>query len=234
MNPFYKKLLFLLLSLNCLVQIHCVGQPVNELFEKLKKKINAIDNYEADALMKTNVSFLKVPAANVKIYFQKPNQVKIKNEQGISFVPKGIMNMNLSSIINGNNYMVIDAGTEIIKNINVRILKLLPIANHDDGLVLATIYVNEKDLLILKTETTTKENGTYQLELSYGKYSKYGLPDHLVFSFNTKDYKLPKGITFDFDDGSNTKKTLEKKQGNMDITFKNYTINKGIPSNVFK
>ena len=37
--------------------------------------------------------------------------------------------------------------------------------------------------------------------MSYGKYINYGLPDKVVFSFNTKDYKLPKGISLEFDDG---------------------------------
>lgn len=31
--------------------------------------------------------------------------------------------------------------------------------------------------------------------MSYGAFGQYGLPDKVVFSFNTKDYKLPKGIT---------------------------------------
>jgi hypothetical protein len=33
-----------------------------------------------------------------------------------------------------------------------------------------------------------------KLEMSYGKYIAYGLPDKVIFSFNTKDYKLPKEL----------------------------------------
>ena len=33
------------------------------------------------------------------------------------------------------------------------------------------------------------------LEMTYGKYAEYGLADKVIFSFNTKDYKLPKGVT---------------------------------------
>ncbi len=33
-----------------------------------------------------------------------------------------------------------------------------------------------------------------------------GLPDQIIFSFNTQDFKLPKGVTFDYDDGTAKKK----------------------------
>ena len=72
---------------------------------------------------------------------------------------------------------------------------------------------------------------------SYGKYISFGLPDKIVFSFNTKDYKLPKGVTFDFDDGTPVKQDPEKnknRKGRAEITISTYTINKGLSDDVFK
>jgi hypothetical protein len=90
--------------------------------------------------------------------------------------------------------------------------------------------------VILKTKTTTRDNGTYELQMSYGKYIAYGLPDKIIFSFNTKDYKMPKGVTFDFDDGTK-KKTAEEKmknqKGKMEIFINSYIINKGIADSIF-
>jgi hypothetical protein len=63
------------------------------------------------------------------------------------------------------------------------------------------------------------------------------LPDRILFSFNTKDYKLPKGITFDFDDGAEAKKVstdLKNKKGQAEITITSYIINKGIADVLFK
>jgi hypothetical protein len=48
---------------------------------------------------------------------------------------------------------------------------------------------------------------------------------------------LPKGITFDFDDGAETKKVstdLKNKKGQAEITITNYIINKGIADVLFK
>jgi len=63
------------------------------------------------------------------------------------------------------------------------------------------------------------------------------LPDKILFSFNTKDYKLPKGITFDFDDGSpkaSSAKPNVPKKGEIEIAISKYQINKGISNDIFK
>lgn len=212
------------------------AQDAAALVQKIKAKIDKVDNYEASGSMKTNVSFLKVPEAQVKIYFKKPNQLKIRNEKGISFVPKGAVSINLNNIVAGDEYSIIDAGTEKIGNTTVRVVKLLP---HDDNaeVVLSTLYIDEANLVIKKAKTTTRQNGSYQLEMSYGKYISYGLPDKVIFTFNTKDYKLPKGVTFDFDDGSETRKAADKTKSNTgmaEIIYNSYIINKGVDDAVFK
>ena len=137
--------------------------------------------------------------------------MKIKNEKGISFIPKGAVSINLSNIISGNQYTAIDAGYDNVNGKKTKVVKLLPIDDNGD-VVLSTLYIDETNLVVLKAKTTTRENGSYQLEMTYGKYANYCLPDKLVFTFNTKDYKLPKGVTFDFDDGAANNKPAEKNK----------------------
>jgi outer membrane lipoprotein-sorting protein len=212
----------------------CAAQDINMLVLKAKQKIDKVNDYEAAARMKTNVTFLKVPIATVKVYFKKPNKLKVKSEKGISFIPKGAVSINMNSILENNDYIIMDAGKDKINNIPVRVARLLPNDDNSD-VVLSTLYIDETNNLIIKSKTTTKENGTYELEMTYGKYAAYGLPDKIIFSFNTKDYKLPKGITFDFDDGSNNTPVnkAKAKKGRAEISFSNYTINKGLPESVF-
>lgn len=225
-----------LLLIGCCISFVSKAQDAEALLKKIKAKIDLVSSYEASGKMKTNVTFLKVPEADVKIYFKKPNQLKIKNEKGISFVPKGAVSINLSNILNGNQYSVIDAGYDSTYKPKVRIIKLLPTDDNAD-VVLSTLYIDEAKLVVLKAKTTTRENGSYQLDMTYGKYANYCLPDKLVFTFNAKDYKLPKGVTFDFDDGStdNKNKPAEKnKNGKAEITFNSYAVNKVLDDSVFK
>ena len=212
-------------------------EDVNMLVQKVREKINLVNDYQANGKMKTNVSFLKVPVATVKLYFKKPERLKIKNEKGISFIPKGAVNMNMSNVLSSGKYSVLDAGTDKVGGTTVKVVKLLPEDDNAD-VVLSTLYIDAVNQVILKSKTTTRDNGTYELEMSYGKYIAYGLPDKIIFSFNTKDYKMPKGVTFDFEDGSQKKTAAEKEKlknqkGKMEIFISGYSINKGIADSVF-
>jgi len=226
------KFLFCLFFIACYQLPTFAQQDVNLLLQKVKAKIESVNDYEANGKMKTNVAFLKVPVATIKMYFKKPNKLKIKNEKGISFVPKGAVSINLNNILSGNKYTVIDIGEDKISGAKVRVVKLLPDDDNAD-IILSTLYIDETNLVIKKAKTTTKDNGTYELEMTYGKYTAYGLPDKVIFSFNTKDYKLPKGITFDFDDGAVKKPAEKNKKGRAEIFLSSYIINKGVLDSVF-
>lgn len=213
------------------------SQDMTVLVKKVKAKLDAVNDYVADGKMKTDVTFIKAPIGNVKIYYKKPNKFKLKRDGGISILPKGGVTVNMSSVVTTDDYDVLYAGEEMVGGVKTKKVKLLP-RNDNSDVVLTTMFIDEASLLIRKAITTTKENGTYEIEMSYGKYSSYGLPDKLIFSFNTKDYKMPKGITMEFDDDDKKSKEMKdkmkNKKGKVEISYTSYTINKGIDDSVFK
>ena len=212
-----------------------IAQDAAQLIKKVKAKLELVDNYEATGVMKTDIAFIKAPIGKIKIYFKKPNLFKIKKEGGLSLLPKGGLSVNLSSLIASSNYSTIDAGIQDLGSKKLRIIKLLPNEESSD-VVITTLYINEKESLIEKAVTTTKENGTYTMLMNYGAYSNFGLPDQVVFEFNTKNYKLPKGITLEFEDDSkplSAAQLLKNKKGRVEINYKNYIVNKGVPAVIF-
>ncbi len=227
-----KKISILFFVLFLFVQLS--AQTPEDLINKIKAKLEKVNDYTAKGKLKTNVIFIKAPIATVKVYYKKPDKMKIVNENGISFIPKGSVNINLAKFLSGSgNYEIVDAGTET--STGLRILKLLP-SDENSEIVLSTLYIDEKTELIKKAKNTTRDNGTYELEMSYGKYVAFSLPDKVIFSFNTKDYKLPKGVTFDYDDGAEKKsgEDLKNKKGKVEITYSEYLINKGVDDSIFK
>jgi hypothetical protein len=212
--------------------VNVKAQTAEEIIKKIKMKLEKIDDYEAEGKMKTNVAFIKAPIATVKVFYKKPDKLLILNESGISFIPRGSVNINISNLfVNMRSFDIIDAGKD---NAGLRVIKLLPKDDTAD-IVLSTLYIDESNMLVKRSKTTTKENGTYELEMQYAKFLQYGLPDKIIFSFNTKDYKLPKGITLDYDDGSEKNgDKLKNVRGTVEISYKNYIINKGIDSKIFK
>lgn len=230
MKTFYSFLFTISYSL---LAHHLHAQDAGTLVKQVKAKIDKVNDYQATGKMKTDVTFLKVPVATVSVFFKKPNKFRISKEKGFAIMPKGGVSVNLQSVLADNNYVALDAGNSTVNGAAVKIIKLLP--NNENGdVVLTTLYIDAAQL-IRKATTTTRENGTYDIELTYGKYAEYALPDKVVFSFNTKDYKLPKGVTLEFDDGEKPEANkLQNKKGRVEITYQSYTINKGVPDSYFK
>jgi len=206
--------------------VNAYAQDMTPLVLKVKAKLDQVNSYTADGVMKTDIVFIKAPISKVKVYYKKPNSFKLERSGGISLLPKGGISVNMSNMLATTNFTAFAAGEATIKGVKVRIVKLIPM-NESSDVVLTTMYIDEANLLIMKAVTTTKENGTYEMEMTYGKFANYGLPDKVVFSFNTKDYKLPKGITLEFEEGAkpNDANLLKNKKGRVTINYTNYVVN---------
>ena len=230
MGSIFKAVIVFLLTCNM-----ASAQDATELVHRLKQKLDRVNDYQASGILKTDVAFIKVPVSNVDIFYKKPDRFKIKKEGGIAILPKGGVSININSILVSDKFTAVPAGSSSIGNTVLTIVKLLPMDEASD-IVLTTLYIDEKNLVVRRAITTTRESGTYEMELSYGKYSDYGLPDKVVFLFNTKDYKIPKGVTFEYDEDEAPKadaSKIQNKKGKVEITYNSYTINKGLTESVF-
>jgi outer membrane lipoprotein-sorting protein len=227
-----KRILVFLIVVIAGVQLQ--AQDVKALLQQVKLKYDKVNDYTATGKMKTNVVFIKAPVATVKIYYKKPDKLKIKNESGISFIPKGSVNINMNNVLGLNNFEAVASGTEKVNGTDCKVVKIFPLSD-EENITRATLYIDEKQLLVLKSVISTKENGTYELVLNYKNYAAYGLPDKVELTFNTKDYKLPKGVSIDYDNGTNkaNEAKMKNKKGKVEITYSNYSINKGVPDSVF-
>jgi outer membrane lipoprotein-sorting protein len=225
-----------LIAFLCSIMISSLlnAQDEAELVKKVKAKLDKVNDYQANGKMKIDVPFINAPESDVIIYFKKPDKYKVKKTGGISILPKGGVSVNTNTLLMNDHYEVVPAKSTDLNGTIVKVVKLLPTDENSD-VVLTTLYIDDKNLVIRKASVTTKENGSYDIELDYGKFINWGLPDKVAFSFNTKDYKLPKGITFDYDKGEQKKdKAIKNKKGKVEITYSNYSINKGISDEVFK
>ena len=228
-----KKISILLICIVFLqTTIACAqGDP---LIEKVAQKLASVNDYVAEGIMKTDVSFIKASLGKVKVYFKKPNLLKVRKEGGISLLPKGGVSLTLNTLLNTKQYTAIQAGNQVLNGKSLRVIKLIP---NDDRLdwVISTLWIDPVDALVYKTATTTKESGSYEISMEYGAYAQYGLASKIIFSFNTKDYKLPNGITLEFGDEEPVSKQqlLKNKKGSIEIRYIRYTINQGIPPHIF-
>jgi outer membrane lipoprotein-sorting protein len=212
------------------------AQDADALVRKLREKMDQVNDYMASGKLKTDVAFLKIPISNILVYYKKPDRFRVKKDGGISLLPKGGVSINLNALMISDHCTAVPAGETVLNGISLRIIKLLPLDENAD-IVITSMYIDEKNLLIYKAVTTTRDNGTYDMQMSYGKFASYGLPDKVIFSFNTKDYKMPKGVTFEYEAGETTSvqdEKLKNRKGKVEITYDNYSINKGVSNDIFK
>lgn len=214
---------------------HASALEAEQLFYALRTKVLTVKDYQADIKMKIDVSYMKIPLLKGKLFFRSPDKMRLEREGGLSLLPRKNINLTLSNLIPTGKVMVLDAGSADIAGKQFRVLKVVP---EDDmgGIILSKIWVDEANMLVVRTETTTRNDGTVIMDLTFGKYSAWALPDKVTIHLDLKDYKLPQGVTMDYNNTPKPKdkeKTGGKQKGTISIQYLKYEINKGISDAVF-
>lgn len=225
----------LLISCFLLLFSSLQAQDADKLLAAAKAKLESVKDYTGEATLSVNVSFMNVPDSRVKVYFLQPDQFKILKPDGISILPKGGMSISLNSLISGKEFTAVPGGYTSMNGRKLATIKLLPV-NENSDIVLSTLLVDETTALVWKATTTTRENGTYESILEYGRFARWGLPDKILFVFNTNTFKLPKGVTMEYEGSKKaaTSKPQGDGKGRVTLVYSNYTINTGLKPALFK
>lgn len=211
------------------------AQDANALIKQVRDKLMKVQDYKAQAVLKTDVPFIRIPQSDVDVYYKRPDKFRIKKKDGVSITPKGGGTINLNSLLSDNKFAAVAGGDAKLGATPVKIVKLLPLEETSD-VVLTTLYIDNQ-YLIRKATTTTRDNGTYEMEMEYGKFAEFGLPDKIVFIFNTKEFKLPKGMTLEYEGGAKPQEqpnNTKDQKGKIEVKYANYIINKGVSDKAFQ
>jgi hypothetical protein len=218
-----KSLLFCLLFFSNTL----LAQRETDLVKAVKQKLDKVMNYQAKGRMIVDVPFIQAAPSQVTVYYKQPDHFKIIKQDGISILPKGGASINIGSLLTAKSFTAVGAGNAVVRGFPTTVVKLLPLDENSD-IVLSTLYIDPKALLVRKAMVTTRENGSYEMDMDFGNYASWGLPDKVVFSFSAKEYKIPKGLTLEYEKGG--KKTPPAASGNskgrIEIQYYNYVINK--------
>lgn len=206
------------------------------LFYALRDRMTSVKDYVADVRLKIDVAFMRVPLLAGKLYYKAPGKLKLERNGGISVMPRKSISLSIDQMMPTGSVTVIDAGKEKFGDQTVRVIKVIPEGKSD--IILAKVWVDESRMLALRTETTTRDQGTVRTELSYGKYAHLALPDRIVFVMDVKEYKLPKGVTMDYDEGGTPPAQSPAgklpKKGRIEIRYLSYKVNVGLKDELFR
>ncbi len=224
-------ILFILFSLFGFPAAH--SQNANQILREVYAKQQKAKDYSVQANVKVDIPFIRMMPIDAKIYFKQKDKFKVESKS-IAIIPRQGFDQASKMLADTNSFTSVMQGSEVLGGVSTTIISIIPLADTSD-LILGKLWIDTKQHLIVKSQLTTKSNGTILMEYTYGTQLQYGLPDKMVFSVDIKKFKIPKGVTADMNNAPDTNdKAKEKKKGMIFITLTNYQINKGIPDSIFK
>jgi len=208
------------------------AQDAAQTISKLTAKMNLVKDYSVNAKIKSDIPLIKILTVNATIYFKQKDKFRIISK-GIAILPKQGFTDVSKLLKQKDSYTAIVTGNEKIGNATAQILTILPVSDTTD-LILAKLWIDLANDMVLKSQITTRNNGTLTADYKYGMQKEFGLPDSIVFTVDVKKFKIPKGVATDINKTSNRDANKpEPKTGKIYIKLSDYVVNKGIKDEVF-
>ncbi len=209
----------------------------NQTLQAVYSKLTRANDYSVTANIKVDLPFIRILPIDAEIYYKQKDKFRVKS-RGIAIVPRQGFNQVTEILADTSSFSTVQLGTELIANVQTCIINIIPKSDTSD-LILGKFWIDPKQNVILKSQLTTRSNGTILMEYYYGKLVVYGLPDKIIFTVDVKKFRAPVNYSANIasnsnENNDNADKTKDLRKGQIMISFRNYKINKGIPDIVFE
>jgi len=225
---FFILLFSLLSSFSFLIQTQSPNTIINGVYKKMMKA----KDYSVQATIKVDLPFIRMMPVEAQIYFKQKDKFRVISK-GIAIIPRQGFDQLTRMLKDTTSFTAVNSGSEIIGNASTTIISVIPSADTSD-LILGKLWIDIKQNIVMKSQLTTKSNGTILTEYTYGTQVEYGLPDNMVFTVDVKKFKIPKSVAADINNSKKADSKADKKKGKIYIKLYNYKVNKGIPDDIFK
>ncbi len=226
------KILFSALTCMLLFDFGASGQDADLLIKNVREKFQKVKEYEAAVSIKIDVDFVKIPDKTGTIWFMQPDHIKVKTK-GFSLLPKRGMNFSPNQLLEGG-FTPIWIKKEVVDGHNTEVVKVIP-QSDDSDILISTLWIDPVKNIIRKLESTTRNEGTFVMQFSYGKlYSGYELPEKIIFDFDLRKNEIPLGLTGDFESERPKDPKPKNTRGTVTIFYSDYIVNQGKALQYFK
>ena len=220
-------LTFLIIAL----QFGAMSQDASDILSKVVTKLNTVKDYTVTANVKANIPMIKILPSKATIYFKQKDKFKVVSK-GIVILPKqGFTEIN-TFLANKKSYIAVAGDTSKIGGVMTKLITVIPNGESSE-IVLAKLWIDTKRSVIMKSQITTKSNGSVNTTYSYGDKVNFGLPSQLVFEIDVKAFKLPKSVAADINKTTTDKKVKANNKGMITITLTDYKVNTGLSDALF-
>jgi len=228
-----KNILFVLLCLVGFAGSAYSQDDAKIIIAGVNKKFAQVNDYKADVFMAFNIPGVKIKSLKGTAFYKKPNKFRIR-AKGIFFLPKQNMGQDMNAMLaDTKSYTAVLSGREKVGSANCAVVNIIPLSNAGE-LVIGKFWIDPLSSLILKSQITTRNNGTIETYNTFGVNANVGLPSRIEVRVEVGKFKVPKMIAGDIN--KNSKQggtTAESKIGTIKIDFSNYKINTKLKDVVF-
>jgi outer membrane lipoprotein-sorting protein len=213
-------------------QFAVLSQSAATILNNVINKFNSVKDYTVSVNVKANIPMIKILPSKATVYFKQKDKFKVVSK-GIVILPKqGFTEIN-TFLADKNSYMAIEGDSAKVGGVNTHQITVIPNGESNE-IVLAKLWIDSKRSVIMKSQITTKSNGTVTTIYSYGDKVNFGLPSQLVFEIDVKKFKLPKSVAADINKTTTEKATKTKNKGSITISLTDYKVNTGLSDSIFK
>ena len=228
--------------------LYCYDSLESYAIKKTNEKFNAVNDYQVDMIVRVAVPAFRMPKKKYKVYFKKPNKVKVK-AKGFGILPKtglftspndnfdNLKNIKLSDykdILNIHDIVI--QGDLIVDSLK------LEMPNEYSKITFNPIVEVKIDTLhwVIKDITTRLDTlKLFHISNNYEYYdNEFYMPNESIVKYFIKDKKLFNWLNKDSGNIIGQGKSLVEKnnsivEGKITVNYKNYIINKGIKDDIF-
>ncbi|MFN8276247.1 MAG: hypothetical protein U0T84_02080 [Chitinophagales bacterium] len=208
----------------------CSAQDAQKLVQQAYANFQKLKDYSADVKMDFDIPSVRLKSISGKVYFKQPNRFRIKTN-GIVFLPKQHPYYALGFLGDRGGYTAVAGGTEKIGSVNCTVVSVLPLKEGD--VILSKFWIDAARGLIMRTQLTTRSNGTIQIEHTYANDARLPTPSRLFFTIDMTKFKIPKAIAVDLNSKSAASTYNQRGEGHITLTITGYRINAQLPDAVF-
>ncbi|MFN8287711.1 MAG: hypothetical protein U0V74_13195 [Chitinophagales bacterium] len=224
MKPVF--LLLLVLFTEC-VMAQQPAQTVNAAYKNFKR----LKDYSANVKMDFDIPSVRIKSIEGKVYFKQPNRFRVKTN-GIIFLPNQNPYYALGFLADSSAYTAVATGTEKIGTADCKIITVIPLKEGE--VVLCKLWIDEARSLILRTQLTTRTDGTIQMDNTFSPTAVYPTPDKILFTVDMTKFKVPKAIAVDINSKTTSGSYNQKSTGHITLSFTDYKINQNLSNSVFE
>lgn len=208
---------FLSLSIFC-----ASAQELDADLMKIRKKLDAIEQFTADLTLNLDVSFIRMPEKKASMRYRKGKETVFSSKDFL-LLPKRGFDFSLDELFR-YPFLTVDRGMKSVGGQELKVVNVIP-TDDRSKFALATLYLDLKNSRVAVSEINTKTEGSYTLWLYYKEAGRV-LPDEVKAEFAIEKLKIP--LNFMGKDTKLDRKEMrneETKRGTIFIKLSNYSIN---------